>query len=167
MKMLIPNMYARTILNINYKLLKNMNITNLMFDLDDTIVPSGIYDKIENRKNVIQLFESLNQLFYIIIVTRARPINYNKNDEHCSKGIFEIIQKQLGIKYMYLNVHKYTLSEWKKIIEKNQFNPQSTAMIGNYPDDIVIPNYLGVHTIMVTNAPSKKDIMKVKTKILK
>lgn len=171
MKNLFPNIYAETIFNIDYQYLKNKGILNLMFDLDETIINTGDYSEINEKKYLINFFENLNNDFNSVIVTRAGFIQnkfliklFKINLE--GNTTFVKIQDSLLMKEMFLNTKKHIKQGFQKPLNTMNFDLNNTAMIGNYPEDIIIPNLIGLKTIAVKRAPKKDEKEQIKSKIL-
>ena len=63
-----PDMYKKDVFQINYDLLKQMNIKNIFFDLDNTLLK---YQDDLPSKEVINLINKLNKIlkcFYFLIL---------------------------------------------------------------------------------------------------
>ena len=54
----LPTYVYKSVLDIDYNKLKEEGYHNLVFDLDNTILP---YDNLELEENVINLFKELNK----------------------------------------------------------------------------------------------------------
>ena len=129
-----PNLYYKSIFDINYDKLKNMNIKVLIFDLDNTIVT---VDSDIPNDDVVNLFKKVNKDFKVFIA---------------SNNLKERVRK-IG---NYLDVHAfYSVSKPSKKIKKllqNKYDVEmnEVAIIGDQiMTDIFMGNRLGAKTILV------------------
>ena len=129
-----PNMYYKSIYDINYNKLKNSNIKVLIFDLDNTIVL--VNETVPNEK-VIDLFNKLNSDFKIFIASN------NTKDRVRSIG------NSLGVHAFYM-VSKPSKKIKKLLLNKYSVEMNEVAIIGDQiMTDIFMGNRLGMHTILV------------------
>lgn len=177
--MLVPNIVAKSIYNIDYEYLANLGITALMFDLDGTIIPENGQGKI--ALNLYDFFAKLQDKFTVIIVSRGgflSPENFivriiNHFDDSFIESIYEekkkftsTLYELLGIERVYFNVNKFRVKSYKDIISENRFIVKRTAMIGNSIDDIWVPNLIGLFTARVSNSPTKGEAIESGQKVL-
>src|SRR5574344_1464402 len=66
----VPDIYQKSIYNINYKKLKQNGIRCLIFDLDNTMVPVTIKSPTKKLKDLI---EDLKELKFKIIIVSNSP----------------------------------------------------------------------------------------------
>lgn len=130
----IPDMYQKSIFDINYKKLKKSGIKCLLFDLDNTLVP---YTTKHPTKQIKNLFAELSDDFKVIIMSnsgknRLRPFKEKLNVDVAFKS-----RKPLKGKY-------------KKILEIYNYKPEEVAAIGDQlMTDIFGGNRVGLTTIYV------------------
>ena len=129
-----PNMYYKSIFDINYDLIKEKEIKVLIFDLDNTIMT---YEEEVPRYEVVKLFKKLNNDFKVFIA---------------SNNLKERVRR-IG---NYLNVHSFysVLKPTKKLrkllLHKYDVEMNSVAIIGDQVvTDIFMGNRLHMHTILV------------------
>ena len=109
-----PDMYKKSIYDINYEKLKEKNIKYLFFDLDNTIIE---YNKNHIDDVALNLFKSLeNNGFKCIIFSN---ISYKKL---CK------IDNMMNIEIHYSSM-KPLKKEYKKVLEK--YNKDECAFIGD------------------------------------
>lgn len=135
LKKYLPNIYLKSILDLDIQKLQNKNIKCLLIDIDNTISPVNskeIEPKIKNK--IIEL----KKHFQVIIVSNA------------TKGRTNIFKKNLGIDGYYLSwkPHKRV---YKKIIIQNNLLPKEILAIGDQIlTDIIGANKLGINSLLVT-----------------
>ncbi len=159
------------IFEIDYLALKSEGINNLMFDLDDTILPNGNYFL---DVKILNFFIELQKYFKVIIVTSAGVYTlplflkifkrfYDKEMENSQTLAIDFRNKLtnfLSIDTIIHNVNKLNIMAYKRIIKEQNFDINQTAMIGNSLEmDILIPNILGLKTILVKKVPVEKKGM--------
>ncbi len=142
MDIFLPDVYAKSIYSINYNKLQENGIKCLLFDLDNTIAPKGV---LEPDKKVIELFESLEDMgFKVIIVSngpkhRVRPFKEKLNIDAAHSSF-----KPLKTKY-------------KKIMKMYKFNEHEIAGIGDQLlTDVCGANRMGITSVLI-NQISKID----------
>jgi uncharacterized protein len=140
----MPDMYKKSIYDIDYTKLLKQGIKCLLFDLDNTISPVGIKNPSDK---VINLFEELKEMgFKIIIISnsnkkRLEPFKNTLNVD-CAANSFKPFKR----KYL-------------KIIKEYCFEESEIATIGDqFLTDIWGGNKVGITTILV-NPISKKDVI--------
>lgn len=136
----IPNMYYKSILDINYNLLKDKGIKYLLFDFDNTL--ATVKQKEISKKNLNRL-NTLKKTFKIIIISN----NFSKKiKEECTKLNIDIIpfaMKPLSLCY-------------KKVIEKYGCSKSEMCMIGDQLiTDILGANKFGIFNVLVDPLENK------------
>ena len=141
--LVIPDMYAQSVYHINYKLLKNKKYKNLIFDIDNTILP---VNDINVPNDLIKLFKELEKDFNICIVSN--------ND----KNRVIPVAKALETGYMY-KAGKPKSEAFDKALILLDSHKKNTVMIGDQMlSDIKGAKKYGLYTVMVDPAVSKHDI---------
>ncbi len=143
-QLLKPSIYQKDIYNINYNKLKQNNIKNLIFDIDNTIASNK--EKTPNNK-VIELFNKLkNEGFNIYIISNAlkkRALAFGNI---------------LNVKTYYLSA-KPSKRSYLKLLKENNINITETAAIGDQLyTDIKGANKLGIKSILVDKIDNKEFI---------
>ena len=147
MEKYVPDIYQKSIYTIDYNKLKNRGIKCILFDLDNTIVPSNIKEVTRKLKDLFD--EIKEQSFHIIIFSnnnkkRLKPFKETLNVDCCSNAMKPFVKKYL----MILNEYNYKETE--------------VAIIGDQLcTDILGGNKTGITTILV-NPISKKDFFGTK-----
>lgn len=136
MDLFVPDIYQKSIYDINYKKLKKRGIKCLLFDLDNTIAPYTI--EVPDNK-IKSLFAELEDDFKVIIMSnsgkdRLRPFKEKLNIDVAFKS-----RKPLKAKY-------------KKIMSLYNFKDNEIACIGDQlMTDIFGGNRMGFTTIFVNS----------------
>ena len=140
----MPDMYKKSIYDIDYNKLQRQGIKCLLFDLDNTISPVG--NKNPSNK-VINLFEELKEMgFKLIIISNSHKKRLEPFKDILNVDCAALSFKPLKRKYL-------------KIIREYGFDESEIAMIGDqFLTDIWGGNRVGITTILV-NPISKKDVM--------
>lgn len=139
MEIFVPDVYQKSIYDINYKKLKKKGIKCLLFDLDNTIAPYAM--SVPDNK-IKDLFAELEDDFKVIIMSnsgkeRLRPFKEKLNVDVAFKA-----RKPLKKKY-------------KKIMEIYNFKDSEIACIGDQiMTDILGGNRMGFTTILVNSVSS-------------
>lgn len=142
MKVFIPNMYKKSIFDIDYSKLKDKGINCILFDLDNTIL---LVDEKKIHDDVFSLFTKLKKIFKIAIISNNKK-----------KRISEIC-KPLGISFVSSAMKPFSKG-FKKIMKKLDVKKEETAIIGDQiMTDILGGNRTGVFTILV-DPLGKKDL---------
>lgn len=129
-----PNLYYKSIFDINYDKLKDKNIKVLIFDLDNTIIT---YDEEVPSDKVVELFKKLNSKFKVFIAS-------NNLKERVRK-----IGKYLDVHAFY-SVVKPTTKLKKLLLNKYDVKMDEVAIIGDQiVTDIFMGNRLKMLTILV------------------
>ncbi|MCR5787537.1 MAG: YqeG family HAD IIIA-type phosphatase [Bacilli bacterium] len=134
MDIFIPDLYQKSIYDINYKKLKNSGIKCLLFDLDNTLVP---YTTKEPNKKIKDLFQELSSDFKVIIMSNS------------GKNRLRPFKEKLNVDVAY-NSHKPLKKKYKKIFEIYNFKPEQIAAIGDQlMTDVFGGNRVGITTVFV------------------
>lgn len=138
----VPDMYQKSVYTIDYKKLKKIGIKCILFDLDNTIVPTSLNKP--DKKIKMLFYELKNMGFKLIIISnspksRVEPF---KNELQVDASAFAL--KPRKDKYL-------------KIMKIYNFKPEQIAAIGDQlVTDIYGANRLNITSILV-NSVSKKD----------
>lgn len=134
MRIFKPNMYCKSIFDINYDKLKKMNIKCLLFDLDNTLSPAKKQIVDNDVKN---LFIKLKKDFKIILFSN----NFNKR--------VSFFANYYGIDYAYLSL-KPLYYKYIYLMLKYKLKRKEIACIGDQlMTDIIGGNKIGILTILV------------------
>ncbi len=110
-----PDIYQKSILDINYKALKKRGIKCIAFDLDNTLVgPSSI----NLNKDKFKLIENLKKDFKIVILSNSLKSRVKK------------ISKVLKVDYYAFSI-KPTQRNYKKIKKELKFKEKEVLTIGD------------------------------------
>ncbi len=142
--MIIPNYYVKDIYSINYELLLEKGLNNLIFDIDNTILP---VNDIKVDQSLIDLFSSLIKKGFTICimsnnsVERVKPVS-NK------------------LKVLSLaNADKPKREAFDKALQLLNADKESVVMIGDQMlTDIKGSNEYGIYSILVEPLQNKYDI---------
>lgn len=147
MEKYVPDVYQKSIYDINYKKLLNQGIKCIMFDLDNTLVPPNVK---EPTTKVIELFNNLKKMGFRLIIFSNSP----KKRVEPFKNVLEVdcsasSRKPFKTKFLkVLSDYNYTITE--------------VAIIGDQiMTDILGGNKIGILTILV-NPVSKHDMILTK-----
>lgn len=134
MDIFVPDMYQKSIYDINYKKLKNSGIKCLLFDLDNTLVP---YTTKEPSKKIKDLFQELGQDFKVIIMSNS------------GKNRLRPFKEKLNVDVAFKS-HKPLKKKYKKILNSYKFKPNEIAAIGDQlMTDVFGANRMGLTSILV------------------
>lgn len=134
MDLFIPDIYAQSIYEINYKKLKKNGIKCLLFDLDNTIAS---YKSTEPDMKVKELFNRLEMDFKVIIMSNSGKNRLRPFKEKLNVDVAFSSKKPLKGKY-------------KKILELYKFNIDEVACIGDQLlTDILGANRMGFTSILI------------------
>ena len=151
MKRFIPNIYKKSIFEINYKKLKEQNIKVLLFDFDNTIIEKG---NIIVNKKTITLFNKLKKDFLIYVVSNS--LNTKK---------LNVVCKKLEIPFIG-DSRKPLKKGYKKLKFKGIKNNQ-IAMIGDQLiTDIWGANRMGYISILIDPMTNNELIWTKLTRVL-
>ena len=140
--MIIPDMYVKSIFDINYDKLRKKNIKDLLYDFDNTILEKGNY---EVSDKTIELFDKLKDDFIIYVVS---------NSLHSKK--LEKVCKELKVPYIG-KARKPFKSGYKKL--KIDAKIDEIAMIGDQIiTDVWGSKRMGYYSILI-DPISKEEMM--------
>lgn len=130
----IPNMYYRSILDIDYKLLQNQGIKYLIFDLDNTL---STIDKKEISNEYKEKLNKLSKKFKIIIVSNNFSKKIKPLCDSINMSFISFAMKPLPFCY-------------KKVLKKWKCQKDEVCMIGDQLlTDIKGANKFGILSILV------------------
>lgn len=112
----IPDIYQKSIYDIDYKKLKKNGIKCLIFDLDNTLVPINI--KKPNKK-LRDLIESLKDMKFRVLIVSNSP-----------KKRVEPFKDILGVDSAYLSF-KPLKKKYNKILNMYKLKPSQIATVGD------------------------------------
>lgn len=135
MEKFVPDIYQQSIFTIDYSKLKDRGITCLLFDLDNTLVPTSVKNPTDELKN---LFVKLNEEgFKLIIFSNCSPQRIKPFDEDLVDECYCRARKPFSKKFL-------------KVINKHNLNYSEVAIIGDQLfTDILGGNRVGITTILV------------------
>ena len=150
MKIYRPDIYQKDIFSINYKNLKNKKIKVLIYDIDDTLIPSN---EIKLKKETINLITKLKKDFKIILLTNSPSFRSNKIKNQLDVDCYSLSMKPL----------KYNLNK----IMKN-YDKKDVVLIGDrLLTDIKLANNYNIMSILVDPKTNHNFILVKIMKILK
>lgn len=150
-KLVIPNMYAKSVYDINYKLLKQKKYRNLIFDLDNTLLPVG---DIIVTEELSDFFKKLGDDFNICVVSNN------------SKERVIPVAKALETGYMY-KAGKPKKEAFDKALILLNSKKENTVMVGDQMlSDIKGANVYGLYTVMVDPVSNKHDLKTRTSRVL-
>lgn len=134
MKKIIPDMYCKSIYDIDYSVLREKNIKCLLFDLDNTCVPYPSKIPTSELKN---LFKKLDKMGFRVIIfsntTPKRLVNFEK----------------LGVEVSGLS-KKPGKKNFIRILKKYFYQKKEVCIIGDQLfTDIYGGNKVGIVTLLV------------------
>ncbi len=142
MEKYVPDIYQKSIYNIDYNKLKSNGIKCLLFDLDNTIVPYSIKNATQKNK---ELFESLKEKKFKIII-------YTDTFKRRAKRI----AGELQVDFLSMT-RKPGTKKIFKIMNDFRLEPSEICIIGDQLlTDVLAGNKAGITTILV-NPVSVKD----------
>ncbi len=135
MKKYIPKMYKKSIHDINYETIKNLNIKCIMFDLDNTVLK--VHKSIP-KKEVCELIKKLKKDFIVYIVSN------NSNKKRLS-----LAAEKLGVEYVKLAMKPFSRG-FRKVRKLHNLEKSEMCIIGDQlMTDILGGNRYGIYTILV------------------
>ena len=150
MKIYRPDIYQKDIFSINYKNLKNKKIKVLIYDIDDTLIPSN---EIKLKKETINLITKLKKDFKLILLTNSPSFRSNKIKNQLDVDCYSLSMKPL----------KYNLNK----IMKN-YDKKDVVLIGDrLLTDIKLANNYNIMSILVDPITNHNFILVKIMKILK
>lgn len=142
MEKYIPDIYVKSIYDINYDNLKERGIKCILFDLDNTLVPTHTKDP---SKKLLDFMEKLKDDDFTLII-------YSNSG---SRRVSNVASK-LGLEFYHF-VKKPYRGKFDIIIKKYPFSQSEMAIVGDQLlTDMAFGNRVGITTILV-NQLSLKD----------
>lgn len=142
MDLFIPDIYQKSIYEINYKALKDAGIKCILFDLNDTIAPLNIPVPDKKLKDLFAYLESLD--FKLIILSNAK------------KERVEPFKEKLNVDSAFQS-KKPSLKKLKKIIDIYHLKFHEIASVGDkLTTDIYSANKMGFTSILINPISNKK-----------
>lgn len=143
MEKYVPDIYQKSVYDINYSKLSERGIKCLLFDLDNTLVFPNIK---EPTKDLIDLFNNLKQDFKVII--------FSNSPNRRLKPFGDILE----VEYSYSS-RKPFKKKFLEVIKRLGYDLGEIAIIGDQIlTDIVGGNSVGITTIL-TEPLTKKDMI--------
>ena len=150
--LVIPNMYRKSVYEIDYSKLKKRGYKNLIFDIDNTILP--VDDK-KVPKKLKELFQKLKKDGFNIIIVSNNNLNRVKEPA-----------KELDVQYLS-NAKKPSKESFDKAIHILKSTVFDTVMIGDQMlSDIAGAKEYGLYTILVDPLEKKYNIQTKISRIL-
>ncbi len=141
--LVIPRSYQKNIFEIDYQSLKKAGYHNLIFDIDNTIMP---VNSIDVSLKLQRFMNEIKKDFNICLVSN------NSHDR-----VYPVSEK-LNLLSLS-NAHKPTPEAFKQSLILLKGTPENTIMIGDQMlSDIVGGNQNGLYTILVEPYQKKYDL---------
>ncbi len=137
-----PDIYCKSIFDINYKKLKKKGIKCILLDLDNTLAPVNVGKPTRQLKNF--LYELKESGFHLIIMSNSpkKRIEPFKNELELDAAAFSMKPRK---------------SKYIKILKTFSYKPEEVAAVGDqFLTDILGANRMQITSILV-NPMSKKD----------
>ncbi len=132
---LYPKAYVDSIFHIDYKKLHKDGIKNIVFDIDNTLVP---YTEKKPTEKIIKLFSNLQKIGFKVCL-----LSNNKKER------VELFNEGLMLKAVY-KAGKPSSKGINKMLSMLNANPNETALIGDQIfTDVWCGNRKGLYTILV------------------
>lgn len=151
-KVVIPDMYSSDVYSIDYDYLRHKKLYNLIFDIDNTILP---VNELDVPESLIDLFKKLDKKgFNILIVSnnikeRVIPVAY-----------------KLETGYLF-KADKPKPAAFDKALVALDAKKENTAMIGDQMlTDIKGANEYGIYSVLVDPISNNYDIKTGTSRIL-
>lgn len=139
-----PDMYMKDIYSINYDKLQNFGIKCILFDLDNTLVPSF---KNKPTRKVKDLIEKLKDMGFNVIIFS----NSNKKRLTPFKNVLEV-------DCSYSSKKPFS-KKFKKVLKEYKYNQSEVAIVGDQiVTDIYGGNRVGIFTILIKPINDKELI---------
>lgn len=143
MEKYVPDIYQKSVYDIDYSKLKSRGIKCLLFDLDNTLVFPSTKEPTEELK---ELFKNIKKDFEVVIFS---------NSPNCRLKPFGEI---LDVKYSYSS-RKPSKKKFIEFIDNSKYDLGEIAIIGDQLlTDILGGNNVGITTIL-TDPLTKKDMI--------
>lgn len=135
LNMFVPDMYQKSIYNIDYKKLKKNGIKCLVFDLDNTLTPVNLKSPSKKLKDLME--DLKNMKFKLVIVSNA------------TKKRVEPFKDILCIDSSYLSLKPFK-RKYQRVLKIYNFKENGIACIGDQLlTDIWGANRMGFTSILV------------------
>ena len=142
MEKYIPDVYQKSIYNINYEKLYLQGIKCLLFDLDNTLVPPSIKGP---TKKVSELFVELKKMGFRIVI-------FSNSPKKRVKPFKETLEVDCSA-----SSRKPCKKKFLKVLSEYGYTINDVAIIGDQIlTDILGGNKVGILTVLV-NPVSKRD----------
>ncbi len=150
--LVIPNSYVKDIYSINYEDLYQRGYHNIIFDVDNTLLP---VNDIAVPETLIELFEYLKNTGFSICI-----VSNNSEDRVKSPA------NKLGVLYLS-KANKPNKEAFDNALKKLEAGTNDTIMVGDQMlSDIKGANEYGLYTILVDPLEDKYDIKTGTSKVL-
>ena len=135
MEIYVPDVYKKSVLEVNYKKLNDSGVKCFLFDLDNTIAP---FNKKDVNERIVDLFNMLNKKNMKLIIFSNSP-----------KSRVEMFAKKLNIDYIS-SARKPFTKKLDDLLNKNKLKENEVAIIGDQLlTDIKVGNKVGILTVLV------------------
>lgn len=152
MEKYIPDIYQKSIYDINYKKLHQCGIKCILFDLDNTLVPLNVKEPTDKLKEFISNLKK--QGFKIILYS------------NCMKNRLKPFKEQLNVDCAPVKGKSFE-KKINEILKMYNYKQAEVVIVGDKMNfDIVNGNKAGITTILI-NPISKKDHICEKAKRIK
>lgn len=144
MEIYIPDLYQKSIYNINYDLLISRGIKCILFDLDNTLVPVTVK---KTNKKLKELFDDLKSKGFKIIIFSNSP-----------KSRVKIFKDELDVDCC-ARALKPLKNKYLKILKEYNLNIAEIACVGDQLiTDVRGGNNIGITTILVNPIGTKEKL---------
>lgn len=135
MEKYIPDIYAKSIYDINYDNLVSRGIKCILFDLDNTLLPPRTEEVPKKLADFIKQIKKTNIRFIIYSNSRKRRVSE--------------IANRLNLEYYHL-VRKPYRGKIDKVFKKYEYNQSEVAIVGDQLlTDILFGNRVGITAILI------------------
>ena len=149
--LVIPKHYIKDIYSINYNELKKTGYKNIVFDIDNTIMP---VNDIKVESKLKDFMEELKKDFNICVLSN--------NNEKRVKPVQDVLDV-----YSIHEAKKPNKEAYDKICKVLNTDGKDTIMIGDQMlSDIVFANRYGLYSILVEPYKNKYDIKTGTSRVL-
>lgn len=151
-KLVIPKMYAKDIYSIDYEFLKKRKMTNLIFDIDNTILPVNDIMVPEELKSFFKMLEGHG--FNICILSNN------------SKDRVIPVARELETGYLFKADKPHKKAFTRALVALDAVK-EHTAMIGDQMlTDVKGANEYGIYSILVEPVSDRYDIKTGTSRVL-
>lgn len=150
--LIIPNCYVDDVYNIDYKKLYKKGYHNIIFDIDNTILP---VNEVSVPNELVDLFKEIKKIGFNICL-----VSNNKEPRVLPPA------KILDVSYL-AEAKKPTKKGFEKALKILNSNVNDTIMVGDQMlSDIKGANEYGLYTILVEPVDDKYDIKTGTSRVL-